>query len=264
MEIVYEQRKSHFSVLKRQYLGCGVHLHREIEVVYKLKGKTRVYSDSREYIIDEGDLFFSFPNKVHSYETFEQEESILMIISPEIIPDFIPILLKKAPKTPILRKAQLPNDIRNIITNAYKAKISEEQFSETICKGYLTVLFGKIMPLFDFEDSQNTNTDMLSSILAYCTQNYTESISLSTMAEALHASKYYISRLFSEKIKISFNDYINTLRINDAKEKLTQTELSITEIGNAVGYNTIRSFNRAFLSQTGIQPREFRNLNKRK
>ena len=34
---------------------------------------------------------------------------------------------------------------------------------------------------------------------------------------------------------------------------------SVTEIGTKVGYNTIRSFNRAFLTQTGMQPREFRN-----
>ena len=90
-------------------------------------------------------------------------------------------------------------------------------------------------------------------------QNYTDAISLDKMAAELHASKYYISRLFGEKIKISFNDYINMLRINDAKERLQKTDDSITEIGIAVGYNTIRSFNRAFLAQTGMQPREYRH-----
>ena len=96
-------------------------------------------------------------------------------------------------------------------------------------------------------------------MLSYCFENYKENISLDEMAKQLHVSKYYISRLFSDKIKISLNNYINMLRVNDAKERLVKTADSVTEIGIQVGYNTIRSFNRAFLAQTGIQPREYRN-----
>ncbi len=262
MSIEYEYKKKQINIQRREYLGCGAHLHKEIEIVYVLNGRTKAYLDSEEYILEAGDLFFSFPNKVHYYRTFEHEESYLIIFSTEFFADFGKILLKNVPVCPVLRKDEMPKNIKMLFNNIYKAHISEAEYKEEICKGYLNVFLGEILPCFTYENVKNGNTDMLSSILSYCSEHYTDAVSLDTMATELHASKYYISRLFSEKIKISFNDYINMLRINDAKERLVKTDDSVTQIGIAVGYNTIRSFNRAFLSQTEMQPREYRNKNK--
>ncbi len=264
MSIQYENKTKPIHMMRREYLGCGAHLHKEIEVVYMLKGQTKAYADSVEYLLTAGDLFFAFPNKVHYYETFAQEESYLLIFSPESFPEFKNVLIKNIPVSPVLRKEQIPTSVKTALIHAYKKLKTDEQYHDEICKGYLTVFLGEALPLFTYEPVQSSNTDMLSSMLAYCMQNYTDTISLDKMAAELHASKYYISRLFGEKIKISFNDYINMLRINDAKERLLKTDDSITDVGIAVGYNTIRSFNRAFLSQTGMQPREYRNVYRKK
>ena len=258
MSIEYEKKKRQVIIQRREYLGCEAHLHKEVEVVYVLKGRTKAYLDSKEIILEAGDLFFSFPNKVHYYVTEEEENSYLLIFSPEYFPDFSTKMLKNAPVSPVIKKSALPANIKTILKNVYKAYTSEIPYKEEICRGYLNVLLGEALPLFDYEDVHTNNTDMLFSMLDYCMQNYTENINLDTMATDLHVSKYYISRLFSKKIKISFNDYLNMLRINDAKERLIKGEDSVTQIGIAVGYNTIRSFNRAFLSQTGMQPREYR------
>ena len=260
MSIQYENKTKPIHMMRREYLGCGAHLHKEIEVVYLLKGKTKAYADSVEYLLKEGDLFFAFPNKVHYYETFSQEESFLLIFSPEIFLEFKNILIKNVPVCPVLKKEQLPSSVKTVLSKAYKKLKSDEEYHDEICKGYLTVFLGEVLPHFCYEPVQSSNTDMLSAMLAYCMQNYTDTITLDKMAAELHASKYYISRLFGEKIKIGFNEYINMLRINDAKERLLKTDDSITDIGIAVGYNNIRSFNRAFLSQTGMQPREYRNV----
>lgn len=259
MSIQYENKTTPIHMMRREYLSCEAHLHKEIEVVYMMKGQTKAYADSVEYLLSEGDLFFAFPNKVHYYETFTEEESYLLIFSPEVFLEFKNVLLKNSPVYPVLKKEQLTSDIKTALRKAYKKLKSNVDYHDEICKGYLTVFLGEVLPLFEYEPVQSSNTDMLSAMLAYCMQNYTDAISLDKMAAELHASKYYISRLFGEKIKISFNDYINMLRINDAKERLQKTDDSITEIGIAVGYNTIRSFNRAFLSQTGMQPREYRH-----
>ena len=71
-------------------------------------------------------------------------------------------------------------------------------------------------------------------------------------------SKYYISHLFSMKLKVRFNDYINSLRINDACRQLRQTDKTVTEISECVGFNTLRTFNRAFIKQVGTSPSEYR------
>ncbi len=260
--IYYENRNKACTIAKRDALGFAAHLHKEIEVVYMLGGQTKAYLDSKEYILNEGDFFIAFPNKVHYYNTYAKEKSFLLIFSPDVFPDFENYFMKNDPVCPVIRKENLPENIETILENAYSAFSSNSIFKIEKCKGYFNVLLGEILPCLELNEVTNNNTDMLSSILTYCVENYKDSISLDTMAQELHASKYYISRLFSEKIKIGFNDYINMLRINDAKECLIKTDDSITQIGTKVGYNTIRSFNRAFLSQTGMQPREYRNAYK--
>lgn len=240
-------------------LQCGAHLHKEIELVYVLSGETKAYLDSEEFTLYEGDLFFSFPNRVHYYRTYLPEESVLMIFPPDLFADFSNLLIKNVPISPVIRKENLPDNIRDILCEVVRIRHSNLKYAFEINKGYLNVFLGEVLPLFEYRKVLSSNTDMLSSILNYCLQHYTDSISLDSMAQELHASKYYISRLFNDKIKISFNDYINMLRVNEAKGRLINTDDSVTEIGSSVGYNTIRSFNRAFLSITGMAPRDYRS-----
>lgn len=258
--IFYENKSNVCSINKKTALEYAPHLHKEIEVVYMLEGQTKAYLDSEEYVLNEGDLFISFPNKVHYYNTYTTEKSFLLIFSPSAFPDFTNFLLKNDPVCPVIKKEKMPRGISKLLEEAYESFSGSKQYKIEKCKGYFNIFLAEILPCLEFNAVHSSNTDMLSAILTYCIENYRESITLDTMANELHASKYYISRLFSEKIKIGFNDYINMLRINDAKESLIKTNDSITQIGINVGYNTIRSFNRAFLSQTGMQPREFRNI----
>ncbi len=260
MSIQYENKAKKIWITNGNHLGCNAHLHKEIEIVYMVSGESIAYSDTEKYVIHEGELFFSFPNKIHYYKSVSQEDYIILIFSPDFFPDFSNILKKQAPISPILTKEVLPESIGGIMKYILESSRSERTFREEMVKGYINVLLAEVIPLFEYEDVQDTNTDMLSAMLGYCMQHYTDNFTLDEIATSLHASKYYISRLFSQKIKMSFNDYINMLRINDAKERLEKTDDSITQIGIAVGYNTIRSFNRAFLAQTGVQPREYRAM----
>ena len=257
--IYYENKPKVITASITHRLQCRAHLHKEIELVYMLSGETKAYSDSEEFVLHEGDLFFSFPNRVHFYRTFSSEESVLMIFPPDLFPDFSSLLIKNVPVSPVIRKEKLPDNIREILCETVKIRHSDAKYAFEINKGYLNVFLGEILPLFEYRKVLSANTDMLSSILNYCLQNYTESINLDEMAKELHASKYYISRLFNDKIKIGFTDYINILRVNEAKERLVSSEDSVTQIGSSVGYNTIRSFNRAFLALTGMSPRDYRS-----
>ncbi|MBQ4117265.1 MAG: helix-turn-helix transcriptional regulator, partial [Clostridia bacterium] len=92
----------------------------------------------------------------------------------------------------------------------------------------------------------------------FCNENYMNNIYLEDAAEALHVSKYYISHLLNNKLNISFNDYINSLRITDAVYLLEKKEGGITEIAQRCGFNTARTFNRAFKSVYGVSPSAYK------
>jgi YesN/AraC family two-component response regulator len=98
----------------------------------------------------------------------------------------------------------------------------------------------------------------LRAVIDYCTRHFTNEISLSSLEEELHLSKYYISHLFNNRIHVHFNHYVNSLRIYEAKRLLRHSDKSITAIGEEAGFGTLRTFNRAFHKQMGCTPGEYR------
>ena len=61
-----------------------------------------------------------------------------------------------------------------------------------------------------------------------------------------------------EKLGISFSNYINALRIEEAVKLLTTTDMPITDVCFASGFTCTRTFNRAFMGRIGVSPREYR------
>ncbi|MBR5870088.1 MAG: helix-turn-helix transcriptional regulator, partial [Clostridia bacterium] len=82
---------------------------------------------------------------------------------------------------------------------------------------------------------------------------------LSCVAEALYLNKYYISKLFSSTLNMSFVDFVANQRIHTVCERLTAESEPITRIAYECGFRNLSNFNRIFRHLTGMTPREYRN-----
>ncbi|MBE6956966.1 MAG: AraC family transcriptional regulator, partial [Ruminococcaceae bacterium] len=80
---------------------------------------------------------------------------------------------------------------------------------------------------------------------------------LDILAEQLHLSKYYISHVFTERLNLSFPDFINGLRVESACRRLDRG-YSVTDAAFEAGFNSIRSFNRNFERVKGVAPSEYK------
>ena len=97
--------------------------------------------------------------------------------------------------------------------------------------------------------------------LAYINCHLTEPFSEGDLAAIAGRSPSAFSRSFRRHTGMALVQYVNRLRINLACQLLMgDTELSITEICYAVGYNNLSNFNRHFLAQKGMPPSRFRAL----
>ncbi len=86
-------------------------------------------------------------------------------------------------------------------------------------------------------------------------------LSLDALAARLEASKHHVSQVINEHLGVSFFEYVNQLRIEEAKQLLAETtrsDLHVIEAAYAVGFNNKVSFNMAFKKATGMTPTEFR------
>lgn len=95
-------------------------------------------------------------------------------------------------------------------------------------------------------------------IVAYIQANFHQEISLGGIADQLNLDPSYVSRLFKQEIHMNFMEYLISLRLAHAKKLLTESALSIKEIGGSVGYVNPRSFNRIFKKYEGQTPGEYR------
>ena len=257
MKVFYEKKRnqsfhSHIS----HSLAFDAHMHESVEVIYLYEGTAHAFSGGQDFKLCAGDFFVVFPNSVHYYDNCLDNLAIVAIIPLNMLHEFRDILTSKALCSPVLRgvnskAAELLKELIN-----YDGKYKREAV-----RGIVLTVFSMIMEKADFFNERKMNDSTLEEILDFCESNYKEEISLKTVAAALNLSQSHISHLFTNKIRISFRDYINSLRLNASLLLLKQGELSITKIAYESGFGTIRTFNRAFRKKFGVSPRDYLKQN---
>ncbi|GGG04100.1 response regulator transcription factor [Paenibacillus abyssi] len=95
-------------------------------------------------------------------------------------------------------------------------------------------------------------------IIQFIDKHYNENISLKMLGEQFHASPNYISRLFKQETERGLFDYINEVRIHNAKELLKDYKYKIYEVAEMVGYNSQAHFAIVFHKYAGVSPKEYR------
>ena len=86
-------------------------------------------------------------------------------------------------------------------------------------------------------------------------------ITLESVAEKLNLNKSYLSRLINSELKMNFSDYLNSVRVEEAKSYISNPEFSnytLVAIGLEAGFNSKSAFNNAFKKFTGLTPSEYR------
>ncbi len=99
--------------------------------------------------------------------------------------------------------------------------------------------------------------------LNYIFENLTGTIRLSTAASLAHMSEPTFSRYFKKASGMTFSEMVKKLRIAHACRLLDSTRDSIAHVATASGYNNLANFNRQFLLEVGMTPREYRQLDAR-
>lgn len=258
MKIYYETRSAalHFNIVST--LSPLVHLHKEFEIIHVIEGTAVAYADANSYLLAPGDTFISFPNQVHYYKCNAPGRFVLGIFSADLIHGSKQLLSDSIPDKNMLSSAQEPA----LLELFQKMTGFPEEQHALILIGCLNIMLGLMLPHFKLSQVGYENNTSLYNIIKFCSHNFREDISLDTLSEKLHLSKYYISHLINQKLGQNFNEYLNNLRIGEACLLLRETDKKIADISEDVGFGTLRSFNRAFKHIMGISPALYREQNR--
>ena len=95
--------------------------------------------------------------------------------------------------------------------------------------------------------------------LKYLSEHFRQSITVEGASKELGVSKNYLSRIFSQKLHMTFHQYLIVLRVDMARDLLRNTEKSIIAISLECGFGNTRTFNRVFKENNGMTPCQYRS-----
>ena len=110
----------------------------------------------------------------------------------------------------------------------------------------------------DPNDTSSSHSRRINKIIRYVEDNYASKITLDAIGELVGMSASSVCRFFKKKTRHNFLDYLNSFRIEKAIDMILRTELTVSEISYACGFNNISNFNRIFLNRTGTTPSDYR------
>lgn len=166
--------------------------------------------------------------------------------------------------------AAIPEDVRQDIVNKFLALQRECEHDERLkAKALKCILQQILIYLVRFKETESpeekpgrpqlsVNSDIVVQAMSYIKRNYRNSITLKDIADSVHLSPNYLSGLFCKTAGITITEYLKSVRMRNAIVYLINSDKTIQEICEAVGYNSYEHFERLFKRRFGISPKEFR------
>lgn len=146
--------------------------------------------------------------------------------------------------------------IKGVVYANYEGKLNETVNPDTVEAKLFTILddiFDKVITGKKLE--QKTE---ISVVLNYIEKNFNKGITLEEVAEYVHLSPYYLSKLFKKELEINFVNYVTQRRMEKAKELLRDTDKPVLNIALELSYNEPNYFSKVFKKVVGMTPTEYR------
>lgn len=232
------------------------HLHPYVEIIYVVEGTIKVTVNDETRKLSAKESAVCFPNDIHAYHSIGSSKILITIFSPDITSSYFGVNLNKTLENPFLPQDTKKNGISDFFLMLYEE--FQHNNDKYVVKGLLYTILGKLKEYSTLKNSSSSYNTTMQKLLRYIEDHYQEKLSLDLIANELGFSKFYLSRIFSNKIGYPFNDYINRLRINKAIKLLSETDLSVTNIGLECGFESQRNFNRIFKEYVVLTPTQFR------
>lgn len=255
------------------------HTHNYVEVIYMCSGQTRHLINEEEVILKQGELLFLGQNSVQEIDAAGINDigvnfiilpaffdEALKMIGQEENPlrDFIVDCLKGSDSGKIgylhFKVADiLP--IQNLLENLIWTIVNNQQNKRSINQITMGLLFLQLMNYTEkiVVGKNASDEDLIFAVLRYIEENYKEA-ELTSLAENLHYDVYWMSKMIKKKTGKTYTELVQRKRIQQAAYYLKNTDMTVADIGNAVGYDNLSYFHRIFQKQMGISPKKYRSV----
>lgn len=254
--------------------GSSTHSHAEFEYHFVMNGNAVIKFDENLETLSQNSAVLVFPGSFHKFLKSETESNVLSISfsikKGKYGVDYYKAIERKLTANNYLifeKNPTVTELIRGIVSTIY----SKNLFATEEMRARLTLLFTSIFSKLT-EEGSNANNKQLSTqeydtrvyiIEEYFNEHYMENLSLIDLSSRLYLGEQQTDRMIKKIYGVSFKQRLTKIRIKSAMELLSETDKTIVEISEKVGYESYNGFFTAFKKLTGLTPEKWRILNKK-
>jgi len=239
------------------------HTHNHMELFYIVGGKGQFLIQDQLYPVNVNNLVIINPNITHTEVSLNAQPLEYIVLGIEGIE---------------LANSANSNGQFNILDHFESAEISSclrnilremEQKStgyEDVCQAFMEILIIRLMRSTSLavpaEPQIISGNSQCAAVRRYIDLHFKEALTLEQLAENVHMNKYYLSHAFKREYGISPINYMIGKRIEESKYLLAETDLSMSQISQLLGFSSLSYFSQVFRRTQAISPMEYRQSTK--
>ena len=236
------------------------HSHDFCEILYVAGGAGEAILEGKKFRLAPGDLVVVNPGTLHEERSDAKAPLRLIFLA---IRDFavpgLPAGCLSQEKYRVLSCGEYRYKMDIYLRELLQETSSQIEFYQEISQGLVSALLVLVMRLIRINpEDEAALSQECQKIKEYLDQNFTSPITLDSLSETVYISKHYLSHLFMEQSGVSPIKYLTSKRMEKACELLSETELPVSEVSKAVGYENPLYFSQVFKRIYGISPVKYR------
>lgn len=227
-------------------------------IVYTLSGCGELEYRGEQYCLSRGNCFFINCEEHHVYKTKENSEWEFLWVhfNGNNVRGYFEEYVKDGFRILDLGESEVvESNLRKMIVLFQEKNLTTELVVSNLLNGILTeLLLHTATPQADTFQIP----EYIRQIANRINKNFREELTLETLSEMVHRSKYHVLREFKKYMGVTIHEYLITERISYAKELLKYSTLPVSEIAYETGMNNVTHFINLFKAREGMTPLAYR------
>ena len=262
-EKLFDRTGFWFGIFNHQKYGMyPIHWHDYFELEIIVKGLVKYTYNGTSSTAVPGSSFLLNYYDNHSLEILEETEMINIRFKDSFLSEEIKEIISKYNNNLhcIFDKKEL-DYIYSLAKKAESELDFNDIFSNTIIKNIISEIIIMLIRKRNI-DIESKMSNIIQKTIAFILHKYKEDISLSYIASEFGVSQNHLGMIFKKTIGLSFNEYLNNIRLKNACNLLISTDKSIDEIAKESGYNSTEYFIYVFKKYMLTTPAKYRKSQK--
>ena len=255
-----------------------LHYHDRYEIGICESGEGLFLSEGEYFPLSAGDAVFIAPSNRHYSRSLHESTPCrckFVYFRAGVLEDCLNSICEKDTAntvaaarrvSAVIRKSEHPEkaeELRRIVELCAKEERGSENSAFFHLAGFILECCDELSDADLFGKSEEKKNSEISCVAEYISLHFSESHSVSYLASLCHLSESQLRRRFKAEYGMAPAAYRSLLRLRVGQELLIRTSLTVSEISDRLGYTSCSDFYRAFVSQFGTSPSEFRKNEKR-